>query len=63
MGVISCCFVLVFTDQPDMAGHLPHLLGLLAHLLPLLRARGVRHRPGHHADGRPRLFPRSLLGQ
>ena len=46
-----------------MAGHLPPLLGLPAHLLPLLRARGVWHRPGHHADWRPRLFPGSLLGQ
>lgn len=61
-AITSCCFVLS-PDQPDMARHLPHLLGLLAHLLPLLRACGVRHRPGHHADWRPGLFPGRVLGQ
>lgn len=46
-----------------MAGNLPPLLGLPAHLLPLLWAPGVRHRPRHHAHRCPSLFPGSILGQ
>lgn len=51
------------SGQPVLASDLPAVLGLPADLLPLLGARGVWHRPGHHADRRPCLLPGSLLGE
>lgn len=49
--------------EPGVAGDLLALLGLPAGVQSVLGAPGVRHRPGHHDDRRPRLLPGRLLGE
>lgn len=46
-----------------MAGDLPAVLGLCDGLLPVLWARGLWRRSGHHDDRGPCVFPGSLLGK